>query len=112
MYRKERKLQGIFFSLVLMYPLAGMSSDLDDGIPLDTPVDDSLKTGVNIPYVLMKAKGRELSAKRNKSNTLITDKDANAVGQGNIILGPGAKLGPGAVIINNSDNRGATAVAK
>ncbi|QBQ55175.1 hypothetical protein [Nitrosococcus wardiae] len=112
MYQKKRKLQRIFFSLVLMSPLVGMSSDLDDGIPLDTPVDDSLKTGVNIPFVLMKAKGRELSATKNKNKTLITDRDTNVVGQGNIILGPGAKLGPGTVIINNSDNRGAAAIAK
>lgn len=112
MYQKAKKLYWTLFSLALICPTVGMSTDLDDGISLDTPVDDSLKTGINTSFILMKVKGRELSAKRNKDKALITDKDSNSVGQGNIILGPGAKLGPGTIIINNSDNRGATAVAK
>ncbi|MBN2701688.1 MAG: hypothetical protein ACPW60_01325 [Methylohalobius sp. ZOD2] len=98
---------GIALSLLLI-PAMAWSSDLDDGIPLDTPIDDSLKTGLNDSFILMKAKGKELSGNR---KTLITN-ESNSAGQGNIILGPGTKLAPGTIILNNSDNRGATAVAR
>lgn len=101
-------LAGVLF----LVPSLALSGDLDDGIELDEPLDDSnaLQKGINVPFILMKAKGKELTGKRT-GNKLITSKDSQA-GQGNIIFGPGAKIAPGTVIINKSDNRGATAVAQ
>ena len=94
--------------IIFLSPIIAAAGDLDDGIPLDDSIDDSnaLQKGVNIPFILMKAKGKELTGSR-----VITSKDS-AAGQGNIIIGPGANIAPGTVIINNSDNRGATAIAK
>ncbi len=96
----------------ILLPGMGLGGDLDDGIELDEALDDSnaLQKGINVPFILMKAKGKELTGKRT-GNKLITSRDSQA-GQGNIIFGPGAKIAPGTVIINRSDNRGATAVAK
>ncbi len=96
---------------VLSLPGLALSGDLDDGIELDEALDDSnaLQKGINVPFILMKAKGKELTGKRT-GNKVITSGDSSA-GQGNIIFGPGAKIAPGTVIINRSDNRGATAIA-
>ncbi len=105
--------KAIFLASVLLFlPGASLGGDLDDGIELDEPLDDAnaLQKGINVPFILMKAKGKELTGKRT-GNKLITSKDSSA-GQGNIIFGPGAKIAPGTVIINRSDNRGATAVAQ
>ena len=103
-----RKKIRLWLIVLIMSPIIGAAGDLDDGIPLDDSIDDSnaLQKGVNIPFILMKAKGKELTGSR-----VITSEDSSA-GQGNIIIGPGAKIAPGTVIINNSDNRGATAIAK
>jgi hypothetical protein len=97
---------------LIFLPGISLGGDLDDGIELDEGLDDSnsLQKGINVPFILMKAKGKELTGKRT-GNKLITNRDSFA-GQGNIIFGPGAKIAPGTVIINRSDNRGATAVAK
>lgn len=102
----------ILASVLTFLPGIGLGADLDDGIELHEPLDDSnaLQKGINVPFILMKAKGKELTGKRT-GNKLITSKDSQA-GQGNIIFGPGAKIAPGTVIINRSDNRGATAVAE
>lgn len=101
----------LFASVLILLPGISLSGDLDDGIELDEALDDSnaLQKGINVPFILMKAKGKELTGKRT-GNKLITSKGSEA-GQGNIIFGPGAKIAPGTVIINKSDNRGATAIA-
>ncbi|MCX8049464.1 MAG: hypothetical protein N3A55_07370 [Methylohalobius sp.] len=101
----------LFASALIFLPGLSLGGDLDDGIELDESLDDSnaLQKGINVPFILMKAKGKELTGKRT-GNKMITSRDSSA-GQGNIIFGPGAKIAPGTVIINRSDNRGATAIA-
>ncbi|GAB6067141.1 hypothetical protein JCM13664_04590 [Methylothermus subterraneus] len=101
----------IFAGVLILLPGVSSSGDLDDGIELDEQLDDAnaLQKGINVPFILMKAKGKELTGKRT-GNKVITSRDSSA-GQGNIIFGPGAKIAPGTVIINKSDNRGATAIA-
>jgi hypothetical protein len=75
------------------------SGDLDDGIPLDDALNDDLKPTLNIPFILMKAKGDELRAKKGikSSRPVITTGDG---GQGNITFGVGTKIAPGTTIIN------------
>ncbi len=74
------------------------SGDLDDGIPLDDVLNDDLKPTLNIPFILMKAKGDELRAKKGikSSRPVITQ----GQGQGNITFGVGTKIAPGTTIIN------------
>lgn len=74
------------------------SNDLDDGIAADDLLNDDLKPTVNIPYILMKAKGAELRSKQgiNSSRPVITQ----GQGQGNITFGVGTKIAPGTTIIN------------
>jgi len=79
-------------------PLAGVSAnDLDDGIALDEPINDDVQKDVNVQYIVANAIGRA-----NKHNGEVQD----AVdGNGNILFGPGAKIGNNVVIINNSKNK-------
>lgn len=86
----------------------GMAADLDDGIPLDEPVDDSLKTEINTSFINSKAKGAIMMG---NDETVISEEDG-VVGQGNIVIQPGVDLPPGVIIINNSDVSGATAVSQ
>ncbi|HHJ38524.1 MAG TPA: hypothetical protein ENJ86_03585 [Methylothermaceae bacterium] len=93
--------------LCLLYSGFCISADLNDGIPPDTPIDDSLKTNINESFINSKAKGLLMMG----SDKVISEEDG-VVGQGNIVIKPGVDLPPGVIIINNSDVNGATAVSK
>ncbi|GEM_PF-2424526 len=101
------KISMIGLFVCLFHPGPGMATDLNDGIPLDTPVDDSLQTGINESFINSKAKGLLMMG----SDKVISEEDG-VVGQGNIVIKPGVDLPPGVIIINNSDVNGATAVSK
>lgn len=95
-----------FLPYVLLLPALWVygqahAADLDDGIPIDEPIHDQLRTQKNIPYIVLKAK---MQARRKGTS------DSAEVGSGNIIVGPGTDL-KGAVLINDSDNSGTVAIA-
>ncbi len=92
-----------FFLLCLCGSAAG--SDLDDGMGIDKPIDDSIKPSQNINYIITKAKSQ--------ANTAMTGSGARVVksGMGNINIGAGTNL-KGATIINLSTNKGNNVVSK
>jgi hypothetical protein len=77
------------------------AADLDDGISLDTPIDDSIKTNTNINYIKLNA----ISKAKNKSK--IKGGGAGSCGSGNIVIGAGSRVKE---IINVSTNKGTTAI--
>lgn len=85
-----------------------MAGDLDDGIALDEPINDDIELGINVSYIISKAKASSLSDQQRS----IVDDDDGVVGQGNIIIKPGVRLPPGTIIINNSNINGATAISR
>ncbi len=102
----------LWLSTVLILVSGNVSSgDLNDGIAIDTPVDDSLKPTINIPFILMKAKAAELRGKKGlkSSRPVITQGEQ---GQGNITFGVGSKIAPGTTIINASEIKNSNAISK
>ncbi len=95
----------------MLVPGITYSNDLDDGIALDDPINDDLKRTVNIPFILMKAKGAELRAKKglNSSRPVISQGEN---GQGNITFGIGSKIAPGTTIINSSEIRDSNSISR
>ncbi len=90
--------KGVFFFLLLLGSSVS-ASDLDDGIAIDKPIDDSIKAGKNINFIVTKAKSKAKTAK-GSSSVRVTK-----AGEGNINIGAGADL-KGATIINLSTNKG------
>jgi len=90
------------FTFIFLLSLGGSvaASDLDDGIAIDEPIDDSIKAGRNINYIVIKAQ-----AKAKTSQTAEGSLRTNKAGEGNINIGAGADL-RGATIINLSENKG------
>lgn len=88
----------LFFLLLLGGSVA--ASDLDDGIAIDKPIDDSIKADQNINYIIVKAKSK-VKTSRGANGRVKTNK----AGEGNINIGAGANL-RGATIINLSENKG------
>ncbi|BCX88110.1 hypothetical protein MIN45_P0477 [Methylomarinovum tepidoasis] len=88
-----------------------MANDLNDGIAIDDPIDDSLKPTLNVPFILMKAKAAELRAKKGlkSSRPVITQGEQ---GQGNITFGIGSKIAPGTTIINSSEIKNSNAISR
>ncbi len=80
---------------------SGFAGDLDDGIALDTPINDDLQLGINVEFIKRNAKAK---AKRGASN-----KNSGCHGAGNQTFGAGANL-KGATIVNLSNNKGASTV--
>ncbi len=97
--------------IIMLVPGITYSNDLDDGIALDDPINDDLKRTVNIPFILMKAKGAELRAKKglNSSRPVISQGEN---GQGNITFGIGSKIAPGTTIINSSEIRDSNSISR
>ena len=79
----------------------GFAGDLDDGIALDTPINDDLQLGINVEFIKRNAKAK---AKRGASK-----KNSGCHGAGNQTFGAGANL-KGATIVNLSNNKGASTV--
>lgn len=99
----------VFF--VLLAPVIAMSNDLDDGIALDEPINDDLKTGVNIPFIMMKAKGAQgLQQKGVKPSRPVIVNDGVG-GQGNQVFGIGTKFGAGTTIINAAEIKNSNSIS-
>jgi hypothetical protein len=96
---------------VVFYVGIASADDLDDGIALDGSINDDLKTTVNLPFILMKAKGAEMRSKEGieSSRPVITQGEG---GQGNIIFGAGTKLRPGTTIINSSVIKNSNSISR
>ncbi len=110
MNRIQRYGQQMIFILVLISGPAICNNDLNDGISLDEAINDDLKPTVNVPYILMKAKGAELRAKKGleSSRPVITQ----GQGQGNIVFGVGTKIAPGTTIINSSQIKNSNSITR
>ncbi len=103
--------QFVITAILVFSAGAASSNDLDDGIALDDRINDDLKTTVNIPFILMKAKGAELRSKEGiESSRPVITQGQN--GQGNIIIGAGTKLRPGTTIINSSQIKNSNSISR
>ncbi len=100
-----------FSVLLCLFSSIVLGGDLDDGIAIDEPINDSLKPTINIPFILMKAKAAELRGKKGlkSSRPVITQGDQ---GQGNITFGVGSKIAPGTTIVNTSEIKNSNAISK
>jgi len=98
-------LRGVTYLSLLLLCGSATASDLDDGMGIDKPIDDSIKPSQNINYIITKAKS--------KAKTSMTGSGARVVkaGMGNINIGAGSNL-KGATIINLSKNKGNNVVSK
>ena len=99
----------ILFVLLAM-STATLANDLDDGIPIDEALSDSLKKDFNASFVVTKSvtKAKAQANKGENSKTIILKDGA---GVGNIDIGAGADL-KGATIINLSTNKNTTAISE
>jgi len=101
-YKLSLRILIISSFLVVMPVFAG---DLDDGIAIDEPLDDTLTTDMNRTFIVNMVNAKKKAGSSGKNGKVITSD-----GVGNINIGVGTDL-KGATIINLSDNEGATAVS-
>jgi hypothetical protein len=86
------------FLCVVMNAYAG---DLDDGIGIDTPINDDIDVDKNIQFIVRSALA--------KAKTGENGSQSSTCGSGNVVIGPGSKVRE---VINVSTNKGTTAVCK
>ena len=89
------------FLLVHLIPV--IADDLNDGIAIDTPINDDLTLGKNINFI----KRNAIAKSKHKSKNGNTKSGCD--GTGNIKIGAGSNL-KGATIVNLSSNKGTTTV--
>lgn len=88
-----------YIALILLAVTATVNAnDLDDGIAIDSPINDDINPDKNIKFITRKAMSRAKSGGNNGRGTC---------GTGNITIGPGSKVKE---VINLSTNKGNTAV--
>lgn len=98
--------------LLLLFLANGViASDLDDGIALDTVINDDLVLDRNIAFIKSNAIGKARSRAKDRAGDIddIEDIGEGCDGTGNIKIGPGTNL-KGATIVNLSNNKGTTSV--
>lgn len=85
---------------ILCVAMNSTANDLDDGIGIDTPINDDLDLDKNVQFIVRKAlaKGNQGQQDGTQSGTC---------GSGNIVIGPGSRVKE---VINVSSNKGTTAV--
>lgn len=93
-------LKNISMLIILLFSLTAIADDLDDGIEIDTKINDDLDLGKNVKFITQKA----LSKSRNGQNGNGT---SGTCGSGNVVIGAGSKVKE---VINVSTNTGTTAV--
>ena len=86
--------------MLLLFITAVNANDLDDGIGIDTPVNDDLTLDKNIKFIIRKALSKADSGQENGT-------ESESCGSGNITIGAGSKVKE---VINVSTNKGTTAV--
>jgi hypothetical protein len=82
------------------------ATNFNDGIAPEEAINDDIQEDLNDAFISQKFIGKLTASKGREITT-----NENGVGIGNIIIGPNANL-KGAIIINNSKNNGATAIAR
>lgn len=87
-------------SLFLLLSTAALANDLDDGIDIDTAINDDLNLGKNVRFITRKALAKAKNGQKNSNSS-------GTCGSGNITIGPGSKVKE---VINVSTNKGTTAV--
>jgi hypothetical protein len=87
-------------SLFLLLSTAALANDLDDGIDIDTAINDDLNLGKNVRFITRKALAKGKNGQKNSNSS-------GTCGSGNITIGPGSKVKE---VINVSTNKGTTAV--
>ena len=106
----EMRTSMVFLAVLalLMMPLGGVfASDVDDGIEIDSGINDDLKLDNNNRYIVTRAKTRAKAYRKGKGGK---SKVIAADGTGNISIGAGTDL-KGATIVNLSDNKGSSVVS-
>jgi hypothetical protein len=96
----------ILIPVILMALLnisTGYADDLDDGISIDTPINDDLTLDKNINFIKRNAIAKARSKSKGGKSSSGCD------GTGNIKIGAGSNL-KGATIVNLSNNKGTTTV--
>jgi len=83
------------------------ADDLDDGIGIDTPINDDLTLGKNIQFIKRNAIGKARSRAKDQGGGDVDNIDESCEGTGNIKVGAGSNL-KGATIVNLSNNKGTT----
>ena len=90
-----------YITLVLLLSMTTVNAaDLDDGIGIDTPVNDDLTLDKNVKFITRKALAKAKSDQKNGT-------ESKTCGSGNITIGAGSKVKE---VINISTNKGTTAV--
>jgi len=92
--------------LLLTTHVAVIADDLDDGIAIDTPLNDDLNPDLNIQFITAMARSKAKSG----SQRVITNDDQNN-GLGNINIGANANL-RGAIIVNLSENKNTAVLSR
>ena len=76
------------------------ANDLDDGIGIDTPINDDLNLDKNVQFIVRKALAKAKTGQQNGAQS-------STCGSGNVVIGPGSRVKE---VINVSSNKGTTAV--
>ena len=87
--------------VLLLFMTAVNANDLDDGIGIDTLINDDLSLDKNIRFITRKALSKAKSGQNG------SESESGSCGSGNITIGPGSKVKE---VINVSTNKGTTAV--
>lgn len=95
----------------------GICGDLDDGIGIDTPINDDINSGINVQFirrnVVAKARREAKKAEEADAEGAAEGGEAEALecdGAGNINIGPGTDLSGVKQIINVSTTVGTSTV--
>jgi hypothetical protein len=89
-----------FVTLILLICTTTVyADDLDDGIGIDTPINDDIDLDKNIQFIVRKALARAKTGEKNGTGS--------GCGSGNITIGAGSRVKE---VINVSNNKGTTAV--
>ncbi len=92
---------------MLLLTFNANADDLDDGIELDNPIDDSLDLDKNINFIKRSAIAKSKS--KSGGNNSSQSESGGCDGTGNIKIGAGSNL-KGATIVNLSNNKGTSSV--
>ncbi|MCK4493855.1 MAG: hypothetical protein KAU26_07345 [Methylococcales bacterium] len=96
--------------ILLTLSFSAVAGDLDDGIALDTPINDDLKLDTNVLFLIKRAEEKVKEKQKNPSNKrIITNEKCG--GTGNINL-TGTKLKSNTTIINLANIKNSSSVCK
>lgn len=98
--KKKRVFPGITLILVLLTTSNYVNAIEYDGMPIDSPISDSIKLDYNTSYIFARAMSR-VRNRMDDPRSLLTD---GIKSLGSIIVQPGANVGDITLIFIGSDN--------